>query len=90
MGSEMCIRDIFCTGIYLDGPSTCLLYTSDAADDMQCVDLGGRRIIKRGGEGWWGVGVSEGRQGNHAVFFFNDPAPTEIYTLHIVGSVRCV
>ena len=21
----------------------CLLYTSDAADDMQCVDLGGRR-----------------------------------------------
>ena len=25
--------------------NTCLLYTSDAADDMQCVDLGGRRII---------------------------------------------
>ena len=25
--------------------SICLLYTSDAADDMQCVDLGGRRII---------------------------------------------
>ena len=24
--------------------SSCLLYTSDAADDMQCVDLGGRRI----------------------------------------------
>jgi len=23
----------------------CLLYTSDAADDMQCVDFGGRRII---------------------------------------------
>eukprot|EP00825_Cyclidium_porcatum_P010116 TRINITY_DN15188_c0_g1_i3.p4 TRINITY_DN15188_c0_g1~~TRINITY_DN15188_c0_g1_i3.p4 ORF type:complete len:111 (+),score=28.26 TRINITY_DN15188_c0_g1_i3:32-364(+) len=23
-------------------------------------------------------------------FFFNDPATTEIYTLHIVGSVRCV
>ena len=23
----------------------CLLYTSDAADDMQCVDLGGRRFI---------------------------------------------
>src|SRR3569832_708378 len=23
------------------------LYTSDAADDMQCVDLGGRRIIKK-------------------------------------------
>eukprot|EP00825_Cyclidium_porcatum_P044974 TRINITY_DN6722_c0_g1_i8.p1 TRINITY_DN6722_c0_g1~~TRINITY_DN6722_c0_g1_i8.p1 ORF type:complete len:212 (-),score=39.05 TRINITY_DN6722_c0_g1_i8:80-715(-) len=27
--------------------SNCLLYTSDAADDMQCVDLGGRRIIKK-------------------------------------------
>ena len=24
---------------------TCLLYTSDAADDLLCVDLGGRRII---------------------------------------------
>ena len=23
----------------------CLLYTSDAADDLLCVDLGGRRII---------------------------------------------
>src|SRR5680860_1107956 len=31
------------------GPSssTCLLYTSDAADDLLCVDLGGRRIIKK-------------------------------------------
>eukprot|EP00825_Cyclidium_porcatum_P025202 TRINITY_DN2745_c0_g1_i10.p1 TRINITY_DN2745_c0_g1~~TRINITY_DN2745_c0_g1_i10.p1 ORF type:complete len:647 (-),score=200.19 TRINITY_DN2745_c0_g1_i10:112-2052(-) len=28
-------------------PYSCLLYTSDAADDMQCVDLGGRRIIKK-------------------------------------------
>src|SRR5680860_1469463 len=27
-------------------PETCLLYTSDAADDLLCVDLGGRRIIK--------------------------------------------
>ena len=25
----------------------CLLYTSDAADDMQCVDLGGRRILRK-------------------------------------------
>ena len=37
-----------------DGPSSlpfldkaCLLYTSDAADDLLCVDLGGRRIIKK-------------------------------------------
>ena len=25
----------------------CLLYTSDAADDLPCVDLGGRRTIKK-------------------------------------------
>ena len=30
-------------GVYID----CLLYTSDAADDLLCVDLGGRRIIKK-------------------------------------------
>src|SRR5680860_1901416 len=28
-------------------PPGCLLYTSDAADDLLCVDLGGRRIIKK-------------------------------------------
>ena len=27
--------------------NTCLLYTSDAADDLLCVDLGGRRTIKK-------------------------------------------
>ena len=27
--------------------SNCLLYTSDAADDLLCVDLGGRRIIQK-------------------------------------------
>ena len=26
---------------------TCLLYTSDAPDDLLCVDFGGRRIIKK-------------------------------------------
>ena len=25
----------------------CLLYTSDAADDLLCVDLGGRRLITK-------------------------------------------
>src|SRR5450756_3111399 len=30
-----------------DRKHTCLLYTSDAADDLLCVDLGGRRIIKK-------------------------------------------
>src|SRR5450756_2202060 len=29
-----------------DGLKVCLLYTSDAADDLLCVDLGGPRIIK--------------------------------------------
>ena len=29
------------------GARACLLYTSDAADDLLCVDLGGRRIIKK-------------------------------------------
>ena len=31
----------------LDLYATCLLYTSDAADERSSVDLGGRRIIKK-------------------------------------------
>ena len=33
----------------IDNPDSyiCLLYTSDAADDPLCVDLGGRRILKK-------------------------------------------
>mgnify|MGYP007068840662 CR=1 FL=1 len=38
-------RDI--AAVTKDLPGTCLLYTSDAADDLLCVDLGGRRIIKK-------------------------------------------
>src|SRR5450756_916054 len=34
--------DEFCKRYWI-----CLLYTSDAADDLLCVDLGGRRIIKK-------------------------------------------
>ena len=30
--------------------NSCLLYTSDAADDLTRVDLGGRRIIKNSGK----------------------------------------
>ena len=30
-----------------EGYWSCLLYTSDATDDLLCVDLGGRRIIKK-------------------------------------------
>ena len=32
---------------YKNEPYTCLLYTSDAADEEDSVDLGGRRIIKK-------------------------------------------
>ena len=39
------VRAILATkGIVI--PDTCLLYTSDAADERSSVDLGGRRIIK--------------------------------------------
>ena len=34
-------------GVELTDSYVCLLYTSDAADDLLCVDLGGRRIIKK-------------------------------------------
>ena len=37
-------KSFFLTAI---SPLICLLYTSDAADDLLCVDLGGRRIIKK-------------------------------------------
>ena len=42
-------REIHTKTVYI----CCLLYTSDAADDMQCVDLGGRRIIKKGRTRCW-------------------------------------
>eukprot|EP00825_Cyclidium_porcatum_P045602 TRINITY_DN697_c0_g1_i5.p1 TRINITY_DN697_c0_g1~~TRINITY_DN697_c0_g1_i5.p1 ORF type:complete len:123 (+),score=23.89 TRINITY_DN697_c0_g1_i5:39-407(+) len=49
--NHLILRRIFHYLAYLPYHSlrlqTCLLYTSDAADDMQCVDLGGRRIIKK-------------------------------------------
>ena len=36
---------------------TCLLYTSDAADDLLCVNIGGRRIIKKKKEKIWNACV---------------------------------
>ena len=68
----------------------CLLYTSDAADDMQCVDLGGRRIIKKDSSGLCVCGMWVQHWVTQILMFFNETATTEIYTLHIVGSVRCV
>src|SRR5665254_12857 len=60
VGSEMCIRDSRRassepiratstppeTAFASTFPGICLLYTSDAADDLTRVDLGGRRIIQ--------------------------------------------
>ena len=34
-------------GLHAHDDLACLLYTSDAADDLLCVDLGGRRNIKK-------------------------------------------
>ena len=40
-------RVIYSTSVIPRNHFPCLLYTSDAADDLLCVDLGGRRIIKK-------------------------------------------
>ena len=52
--AERYIRDPRVTGFLIpynddveEMRKSCLLYTSDAADDLLCVDLGGRRIIKK-------------------------------------------
>eukprot|EP00825_Cyclidium_porcatum_P040157 TRINITY_DN5016_c0_g1_i3.p2 TRINITY_DN5016_c0_g1~~TRINITY_DN5016_c0_g1_i3.p2 ORF type:complete len:123 (+),score=36.30 TRINITY_DN5016_c0_g1_i3:82-450(+) len=45
--SELGLRDNNSAYVSAILSKNCLLYTSDAADDMQCVDLGGRRIIKK-------------------------------------------
>ena len=41
------IRDLCIDPLGLTVTKACLLYTSDAADDLPCVELGGRRIIKK-------------------------------------------
>eukprot|EP00657_Telonema_sp_P-1_P004835 TRINITY_DN21503_c0_g1_i1.p1 TRINITY_DN21503_c0_g1~~TRINITY_DN21503_c0_g1_i1.p1 ORF type:complete len:121 (-),score=31.43 TRINITY_DN21503_c0_g1_i1:5-367(-) len=48
--SEFLAYNMFEQAIAADHQSLdtlCLLYTSDAADDLLCVDLGGRRINKK-------------------------------------------
>ena len=40
---------------FLHLPKPCLLYTSDAADEEDSVDLGGRRIIKNIPGNWLGL-----------------------------------
>src|SRR5674536_406044 len=42
-----CSRTAAAGGRNIAGGFSCLLYTSDAADEEDSVDLGGRRIIKK-------------------------------------------
>ena len=45
--SQDCSLTEFVGTTVLDTIGLCLLYTSDAADEEDSVDLGGRRIIKK-------------------------------------------
>ena len=45
--SDSCTELVLAQSLRDTHHNTCLLYTSDAADDTPCVDLGGRRIIKK-------------------------------------------
>ena len=47
ISSSLCAPQRACLVLVFTKLGTCLLYTSDAADDLLCVDLGGRRIIKK-------------------------------------------
>ena len=48
----------------------CLLYTSDAADDLPCVDLGGRRIIKKNKHyAWASMRCSSAQSVRHSTAF---------------------
>ena len=44
---ELIVQELFPVYKSYASLPLCLLYTSDAADDTPCVDLGGRRIIKK-------------------------------------------
>src|SRR5659263_706335 len=46
--SQICLTTLSASKVHRRSTlfTICLLYTSDAADDLLCVDLGGRRIIK--------------------------------------------
>ncbi|CUX65283.1 8-oxoguanine deaminase [Clostridium sp. C105KSO15] len=47
VGGRWLVEDGAITGLDVEALTACLLYTSDAADDLLCGDLGGRRIIKK-------------------------------------------
>src|SRR5680860_1333641 len=70
-------------------PGLCLLYTSDAADDLLCVDLGGRRIIKKKKK------IKENHKKINVCicllffFFFKQKTAYEI-GVRLVGSEMCI
>ena len=64
----------FLSKAHLDQVKPCLSYTSDAADEEDSVDLGGRRIIKKK---------------NKKLFFFKQKTAYEI-PLRLVGSEMCI
>ena len=45
LGNELRERNVFAVSGTHGKTSTCLLYTSDAADDTPCVDLGGKTCL---------------------------------------------
>ena len=47
VAQEIGVENQYLQSVVAEHPGFCLLYTSDAADDLLCVDLGGRRIIKK-------------------------------------------
>ena len=47
LGEDIIISSVDVSRMQISQARACLLYTSDAADDLLCVDLGGRRIIKK-------------------------------------------
>ena len=61
---------VFTLELEMDYPSetslytVCLLYTSDAADEEDSVDLGGRRIIKNTGHEYFVIGCFHARARN--------------------------
>ena len=47
IATDECGNSSSCSATIFVQDNTCLLYTSDAADERSSVDLGGRRIIKK-------------------------------------------
>ena len=72
----------------LPSTSTCLLYTSDAADDSLRVDLGGRRIIKKA-KTRTHCAREQLESPPREDFFFKQKTAYEIHE-RLVGSEMCI